>query len=292
MSKARVAVQCTVLFFLALVVYLNQYENFKKMYGGDSIIKNSYMLSTIDKAIGMMDNRSDLTTSVQGSLWAMKVGPYKIVDPLAFVVNAVRTKKIYWPLFLAVVVPIVATLLLGKVFCGWICPMGLFERINDWLRKLLLKIGVPLLQIRVPRAAKHLVLVAGLVACLIWGGHYFVLVYPPKLISDELVGFFTTSTLTFASLVVASILFMELLLGRRIWCASLCPGGSLYGILSGARILRVRNDMNKCVSCGICDKVCPLLLTPSKGNIPIDCDQCADCIDKCPDRALSFSYKR
>ncbi len=285
----RRSVQTAVLLGIILTAYSHHYENQKVKYGGEAVIEGSFALRLLDKAVGGLENRPALMTFVRGDVWAAQIGKWKFTDPLAFLGNWSRSKKIHGPLFLAALIPILAALLLGKVFCGWICPMGLLFELNGRLRRFLKNMGLPLLDLKMPAVVKFFVLGIGLVTGLMFGAHFLFIIYPPKVFSGEIYLSITRSTFTFGAVFLLSLIFLELLLAPRIWCRSLCPGGALYTLLSWFRFLRIRNDRRRCTDCGICDRACPYEIQPSKGNLSSECDHCGVCIDKCPVNTLSFS---
>ena len=287
-TKLRFICQLTILLGIVIVTYFNHYENQKVKYGGHFIIEESPILTAIDKVVGKWDRRSEIMRYVEGDVWAAQIGRIKIVDPLSFFGNVARTKKINGTLFKAAIVPIILTLILGKVFCSWICPMGLFFELNDKLRKSLIKLGVPLLHWKMPHTIKYIVLGVGLMTGLIWGVHYFFIIYPPKLVSGEIYFWVTRASFSFGMLFLFFYLSVELLFAPRLWCRSLCPGGAIYTLLSKFRLIRIKNDLPKCTNCGICDRLCPYGLTPSEGKLSGECDHCTICISKCPVKSLSF----
>jgi MauM/NapG family ferredoxin protein len=55
------------------------------------------------------------------------------LDPLAAVANAIASHALYRGLLWALAV-IVPTLFLGRVFCGWVCPLGTIHHYVSWLK--------------------------------------------------------------------------------------------------------------------------------------------------------------
>jgi len=292
LTKLRFLTQTFILIGIILVTYLNHYENQKVKYGGQAVIDASVILSSIDRVVGKLETRGVITQFIQGDVWAAQIGKVKIVDPLAFIGNVARTKQVYGILFFAALITTAATLLLGKVFCSWICPMGLLFELNDKLRQFLMKRGIPLLKWTLPHWMKYVVLGIGLLSGLLWDVHYFFIIYPPKLVSGEIYFWVTRNSFSFGLLFIFIYLTIELLLAPRIWCRSLCPGGAIYTFLSRFRILRIKNDLKNCTNCGICDRLCPYGLTPSTGKLSGECDHCSICIVKCPVKTLSFEVNR
>ena len=62
---------------------------------------------------------------VRGGPWSIALGPVSMTDPLAGAESIAASKRIVWVLFVSLLIPVLATILLGLVFCSWICPMSL-----------------------------------------------------------------------------------------------------------------------------------------------------------------------
>ena len=56
------------------------------------------------------------------------------LDPLVALATLLATRTLYAGLLWALVT-VVLTLLLGRVFCGWLCPLGTLQQIAGWLRR-------------------------------------------------------------------------------------------------------------------------------------------------------------
>jgi ferredoxin len=76
----------------------------------------------------------------------------------------------------------------------------------------------------------------------------------------------------------------------RLYCNMICPVGTLLGFLSKVSILRIKFDENKCTSCGRCAVKCKSSCIDFQQK-KVDLTRCVDCfncINACPDRALSY----
>lgn len=292
MTFLRRATQLFVIVALTLIAVLNQYESAKVKYYSDPVIADSPLYAFIDKKIGKREDRSRLTTAVRGNIWSLKIGRFGFSDPLAVLTSAARARIIYLPFLLTGLIPIILTILLGRVFCGWICPMNLILEINNIIRSRLEKIGLAFFDFRLPGQTKYLLLLLGVVIALLSGVDLFSQIYPPRIISSEIYSLFSSSLTEMGLIFLGVIIFVELFFSRRMWCRYFCPGGALYSLMSGLRIYRIRKSASKCASCMKCDEVCPLAINPSAGRFSMDCDGCASCVDACEFGALSVGLGR
>jgi ferredoxin len=77
----------------------------------------------------------------------------------------------------------------------------------------------------------------------------------------------------------------------RLYCNSVCPVGTLLGLISRGSILRVAIDADKCTRCGVCEKRCKSSCIDSKAAT-VDrsrCVVCFDCLEGCKAGAISYS---
>ncbi|MEG6584473.1 4Fe-4S binding protein [Dendrosporobacter sp. 1207_IL3150] len=80
---------------------------------------------------------------------------------------------------------------------------------------------------------------------------------------------------------------------QRTWC-NFCPMGTLASWASKKSKPLPLKVETSCVECNLCNKVCPMNLSPHKekgseaGFSDSDCLKCSKCITKCPKKALSF----
>ncbi len=98
-----------------------------------------------------------------------------------------------------------------------------------------------------------------------------------------------------------ALLFAALFLGvitldlfaSRFWCRYLCPLGGFLGLFSKLAMFR-RRLTQECKGCTICTKICPTgTINPAKGyaSDPGECTMCLDCLEACPRGLTTFSPK-
>jgi polyferredoxin len=188
-------------------------------------------------------------------------------------------------IFLAIVL---VSLVFGKSFCSWLCPVGfLSELIGDFGKKIFKKnIKLPKVLDYPLRSLKYLML-----------GFLFYSVFflmsttalrtfldsPYNLVADIKMYYFFADISRF-SLIVIGILFLLSIVLRGFWCRYLCPYGALLGIASLLSPSKIKRNPVSCIDCGLCNKACPSFIKVDKVKTVIsdECTTCLNCIDACP----------
>lgn len=77
---------------------------------------------------------------------------------------------------------------------------------------------------------------------------------------------------------------------NRAFCKYICPITVFLKPASYFSLLRVKNDTEKCVSCGKCKRSCPMNVDMTNNSRKrlnaTECILCFKCIDECPKKAL------
>ncbi|NTU67514.1 MAG: 4Fe-4S binding protein [Chlorobiaceae bacterium] len=161
------------------------------------------------------------------------------------------------------------TVILGRVWCGWLCPQTVLLDLADVLAS--------------PFGKKHaktmqkliLLPVSALVAItMIW---YFV---PPA----EAIRQLTSSPLiTSFFLVLWTLVYLELAMLGRGFCTSICPYAMMQNALFDKDTLVIEYDQSRddtCMKCDDCVRACPVGIDIKEG-LSNRCIACAECIDAC-----------
>jgi len=191
----------------------------------------------------------------------------------------------------------VFALFFGRFFCGYLCPMGGMQEciaeINNKPAKAgwrnYIKFGIWIIWL-------------GLLAFFYFAGE-----------GDLKIDFFfmTDHGISIAEIgnyviyygVIVLIFLPTLIHGRRASCHYICwmapfmIVGSKLGKALHIPQLHVKAEKEKCISCGICNKNCPMGLDVKKmvnekgTTYNAECINCGKCIDNCPKKVLSYSAK-
>ena len=188
LNRVRLATLVLVFLFILVLPVLGLYQSYTAahaiewMEGGEKAF-----FDTLHTVVSWFsDDPAEDLDFIKGSVWSAKIGGFKISDPLGVVGQILAEQRVYWPFVLSALVPVVLTILLGRFFCGWICPGYLLYEIGDLFRQLLYRAGLRPRNIKLPLPLKYAVLGVGLVGGAVLGVALFPMVYPPAVISREI----------------------------------------------------------------------------------------------------------
>jgi polyferredoxin len=190
---------------------------------------------------------------------------------------------------------VLASVLLKKAFCSWLCPVGtLSEYLWKFGRKVFHRnLNVPRWLDIALRSLKYLLLAFFLyiVFTMPVDGLIGFLMSPFGLVADvKMLNFFRY--LGTVGLAVTMVLVALTVVIQNFWCRYLCPYGALMGIVSALSPVKIRRDSLACIDCGKCNKACPARLPVDQllQIRSVECTACMECVAVCPaENALQFS---
>ncbi len=177
--------------------------------------------------------------------------------------------------------PLVATVLFGRIFCGGICALGAIQDLvlvkavhtPRWLDRALGTLKWAYLGLAVWLAAQPVV-AAGAAAW--WQRRDFIICR-----YDPFVGFFRLAGPTHMLLVGGGLLVLGLFIGRP-YCRYLCPYGAILSLLSRISWRAVTITPDKELDCGLCAESCPFGAIEKLRAVRSSCLACARCYRFCP----------
>ena len=216
---------------------------------------------------------------------------------------------------------VLLTLLFGRVYCSVICPLGVFQdvvsraaarrrknrfrysRALSWLRYGILALFLvalvahfkPVSNLLAPYSAYGRI-VSNLFAPLyLWGNN--LLAYLAERAGSY--AFYTVDVWVkgAATLAVAAVTFIVLAVlawrNGRTYCNTVCPVGTILGLVSRFAVFKPRIDASKCNGCGLCARNCKASCIDVEHH-RIDysrCVVCMDCIDTCHKNAIAYELR-
>jgi polyferredoxin len=222
----------------------------------------------------------------------IKVNLFSLLDPLQAITASVASRELI-PWYGLSLVTVGATLIFGRVWCGWICPLGAILEL----------FGKPgrLLKQQSWRYVKYGVLYV-LILMAIVGSMAFLWFDPITIlirgmagtlnpaIQETLSGFEKPGRIGLVAAIPLLIVLGLNLIERRFWCRYICPLGALVGLFSKVSWFKRRVDKFGCVQCGECAQICTMgaIEEGAFTSDPAECIVCMDCAVPCPQRAISF----
>lgn len=187
---------------------------------------------------------------------------------------AISSRTILPNVFYTLII-IIPTIITGRLFCGYVCPLGLLVEIFSYLLK-------PVSRSRHLRNLKyyHLIIIIILACFGFYGGHL-----DPIATLTRGIGIVKHPGTFLPIVIVLSILFLSAI-EERFFCRNICPLGGLLGVISKISIFKLK--MTECKECHVCEKVCPTGAIEGQNVRFAECIVCQKCIDRCPDGSIGF----
>ena len=240
------------------------------------------------------------------------------LDPLVALGTVLTTRALYAGLVWALVT-VALTALLGRFFCGWVCPFGALHHFIGWVgsRARSLRERIDVNRYRNAQRIKYYVLLALLAPAL--AGYFLRLDGVPS--SLLMTGFLDPIPLVYRSVnflilpladsslhlvtaaqrhyegawLTGAIFFAALLLNLaipRFYCRFVCPLGALFGLIGRYALFRVGKESEKCSLCGLCNSGCEGACDPAGAVRVSECLLCMNCLDTCHENLPGYNSYR
>ena len=222
--------------------------------------------------------------------------------------------------FIVIAFLLVLTVACGRIYCSIICPLGIMQDIFGWLGKkakknrytyskaiswlrygmlaifiLTIVAGVgTIVQLLAPYSTFGII-ATNLLQPVYQAGNNVLAAIAEQY--DSYAFYHSEIWLRSAvSLVIAIIMLLLLAVlawrNGRTYCNTMCPVGTLLGMLSRWSFLKVHFDVEKCKNCSLCTKNCKAACIDYKTHT-VDasrCVVCGDCISVCKHGALKYDH--
>lgn len=183
--------------------------------------------------------------------------------------------------------------LLGRAFCGWLCPFGLLQEAFKKITRFRLNIS------KHWGLAKYFLLIILIPVVYLTLEPWFCKLCPAGTIEGAFVLMLSplwselSKLLSYRFIVKVSIalLFIALFIViRRPFCRYMCPLGALWGLFNKVSAVRLEVDVAKCVRCNLCQEVCPMDIKIYEDPNHFDCIRCLKCVYACPRGIISVEF--
>jgi ferredoxin len=221
------------------------------------------------------------------------------------------------------IIVLLLTLLLGRVYCSFLCPMGVMLDIVSGIRTRLFRKKKP--RYRKPQNFIRYTILAIAVVLLFFNSIFLINLLDPYGLSGKIFSnlarpawylgnnllarflklfdnytFYHVPMHFFAYRIMAAtgLIFLALALlawfRERWYCNVICPVGAVLGLASKFSFFKLRIDEGSCTRCGNCSKVCKSGCIDVK-NMKIEFDRCVacyNCIGSCPEGGITYKNIR
>jgi len=195
----------------------------------------------------------------------------------------------------AVVVAILlVTLVIGRFYCAVVCPMGIFQDLFVWAHKLIFGKKRPYRYRKPANWLRYTVLALFVLAMLVGMNSIAVLIAPYSAYARMVTGLHASGLAQWVAIATLAVIGLMSFTMGRLWCNTICPVGSLLGLLAKHRLFGIRIDAANCVGCRKCEHGCKAMCIDID-NKTVDHSRCVDCwncLAQCPVGAISLGGKQ
>lgn len=221
---------------------------------------------------------------------AVAIGVPCIFSKLQIIPAIVACASLWLGIWLAV------TLLLGRIYCSTVCPTGalidLISRISKKRKGTHFTYSQPMIRLRVSA-------VAIIIICVLFGLSAVLSIFDPYSTFTRIVAAISRPlAIGLSGLLVAigTLTAIALVSWRRgrLLCNTICPVGTLLGMVSKYSVYHADINTDLCVNCGKCADKCPSECINLQDHV-IDltrCVVCFDCMPECPNNAITYRRGR
>ena len=198
----------------------------------------------------------------------------RILFFVLFIFLLLNGKMMLWLALYAV--SLLAALLFGRVYCGYVCPMNTLMIPTEWLSKKL--------KLQTDKSPKWLS--PGKFAWFSLVGSVAIMLLSQKLLHKNI----PILLIWLAISVLITLRYKPVVFHNLI-----CPFGPLQKVFGKFAIFSERVNKEECIGCKLCEKVCPseaieVKSTDKKAEIETSlCLQCTSCQQVCPTDAIHYS---
>lgn len=184
---------------------------------------------------------------------------------------------------------IIVTLACGRVYCSFICPLGILQ---DIFIRLSTRITERVNTYKRPLYAVSFSLLIITILPLFFRNIFFLNLFDPFGLSGKI--FAGPRGAIGLSLAILSFFIVLSILKNRWYCDVICPVGIFLGLISRVSVFRLRINGSLCKLCGTCETVCKSNCIDHQ-NHRIDFDRCVgcmNCLGSCPEKAVKYRLGR
>jgi len=182
---------------------------------------------------------------------------------------------------------------IGQGICSWVCFYGgIDEAFSKVAKKQLIRLNRPGPWRDFPIAF----LIFLLIVSFLQGLPFFCNWFCPFKLTEAFWSNYPVirivQAVLFWTVLTVFLIAFPILTKKRTFCSLICPFGAFVSLCGKVSPYRVIINKEKCIACGRCQNVCPMLAIEDKNSkeykISHFCNRCGKCIDVCPGGAINI----
>ena len=186
-----------------------------------------------------------------------------------------------------------ATAVLGRVFCGWVCPLGTLQQLVSWASGPRARKATERNRYRPWFSLKYVVLTVLLTFAALGANHVgwldpIALLHRgaaaglrPLWRGGQVPGGWVAFGMLAAVLLASAWM-------PRVFCRVLCPSGALMGLVARLAPLRIHRGEGRCTECNLCLIACQGADEPLGRHRVSECHVCLNCLAACSEMSLAY----
>lgn len=188
---------------------------------------------------------------------------------------------------------LLVTFLIGRLYCSVVCPMGIFQDIFIWFHKIIFGKKRPYRYRKPQNWVRYTVLALFVILMVLGLNGIATLVAPYSAYARMVANIHGTGLVHWISIATLCCVGVMSFLYGRLWCNTLCPVGTLLGLISKYSLFGIRIEREKCVACGKCEKRCKAncINLEDKSIDGSRCVMCFNCLGHCKQGAIKIDRK-
>ena len=221
--------------------------------------------------------------------------------------------------FTAFIIVTLLTLAAGRSYCSFLCPLGIYQdiisRISSMLR-IKKNTGYT-----APHDFVRYTIMTSVIVSYSAAGTFLIIWFDPfsiygrfssQILSPAVTGInnyaavmmtefdiysmhsvdikYSNYILTFVVIIMTLFISALALFKGRLYCNTICPAGSLLGLVSKISFLKIEIDNDTCIHCGKCEKICKSsCIDHTDEQVDFSrCVSCFNCLKVCPNSSIKY----
>jgi len=194
------------------------------------------------------------------------------------------------PMIIVFTLLILTTLIFGRIFCGFACPVGALQELisklkfkSDFKKQKSVKYKLDL-STKKANIVRWCFFGLIILTSIIWSLAILQFINPFLGLNYFKNPLSIILLIPLITLIIVAVLSIFI---YRPWCRLLCPFGALASLTSRFSRYKLRRT-ESCTECGLCEKICPTQEAFAYSS-KSECYLCNRCVEVCPQNALKFT---